>query len=159
MEVIVYGALCPAGEEKALARRLLVEALRREYGLEALPPIAREAGGKPFFPDRPELQFNLSHTRGAVVCAIHHLPVGVDVERLRAAPPRLAGGLDDRAFFRLWTGREATVKRRGQGLAALLASFPPDGRCVWREDFLPGYITAVCPSADIGARWVALDWR
>ena len=25
MEVIVYGALCPAGEEKALARRLLVE--------------------------------------------------------------------------------------------------------------------------------------
>lgn len=31
MEIIVYAALGPSGEERALARRLLAEALAREH--------------------------------------------------------------------------------------------------------------------------------
>ena len=50
-------------------------------------------------PDRPDLQFNLSHSHGAAVCALHHLPIGVDVERLRPAPRRLSRGMDDGDFF------------------------------------------------------------
>ncbi len=92
MEIIVYAALGPSGEERALARRLLAEALARERGLTGLPAIAAGANGKPFFPDRPDLQFNLSHSHGAAVCALHHLPIGVDVERLRPAPGGCHGG-------------------------------------------------------------------
>ena len=92
MEIIIYAALGPSGEERALARRLLAEALARERGLTGLPAIAAGANGKPFFPDRPDLQFNLSHSHGAAVCALHHLPIGVDVERLRPAPGGCHGG-------------------------------------------------------------------
>ena len=155
MDVAVYAARCPKGREGAAARRLLALAVGQEYGLTALPAIERESGGKPFFPDRPDICFNLSHSHGAVVCALHDRSVGVDVERLRPAPPRLARGMEDVAFFRLWTGREATVKRSGQaGLAVLMAAPEPDRLCVCREDFLPGWIVTVCPSEAAPIRWV-----
>ncbi len=160
MDAVVYGAVCKKGEERALACRLLALALEREYGLAATPAIDRESGGKPFFPDRPDICFNISHSHGAAVCALHDRPIGVDVERLRPAPRRLARGLEDGAFFRLWTGKEATVKRTGKaGAAVLMGPLEPDGRCQWREDFLPGWIVCVCPSEDCGLRWVAGEKR
>ena len=119
MDLIVYGSLGPEGAERTLAHLLLETALRRELGLETVPPIARGARGKPWFPDLPDLHFNLSHSHGAAVCALHHLPVGVDVEKLRSAPKRLAAGLGDEAFFRLW--------RRLDG-------------------FPPGWLVTVCPT-------------
>ena len=103
MEIIVYAALGPSGEGHALARRLLAEALARERGLAGLPAIAAGTNGKPFFPD---LQFNLSHSHSAAVCALHHLPIGVDVERLRPAPRRLSRGMDDGDFS---ASRKATL--------------------------------------------------
>ena len=158
MDVVVYAAWCAAGEERAAARRLLALALERELGLTVLPAMERESGGKPFFPDRPDICFNLSHSHGAAVCALHDRSVGVDVERLRPAPFRLARGMDDAAFFRLWTAREATVKRSGQaGLAVLMREPEPDRLCVCREDFLPGWIVTVCPSVAAPIRWVLPD--
>ena len=152
MDVIVYGALCPPGEERALARRLLALALERECGLAPLPEIRRAEGGKPYFPACPGLHFNLSHSHGGAVCALHDRPVGVDIERLRPAPRRLSDGLDDEAFFRLWTAREATVKRRGEGLAALLRPVEPDPLCRRLDGLLPGWLVAVCPGEDAGVR-------
>ena len=148
MDVIVYAASGPEGEERALARCLLTLALEREYGLRELPEIAREPGGKPFFPDRPDICFNLSHSHGAAVCAIHDKPVGIDVEKLRPAPRRLAGNMGDEAFFRLWTAKEATVKRRGEGIAALRRLVEPDPRCVCLEGLLEGCLVTLCPSED-----------
>lgn len=145
-ELVVYGVLGQRGEERRLAQSLLALAVARECSLDVLPAVEREAGGKPFFPAHPEICFNLSHSHGAAVCALHHLPVGVDVERLRSAPKRLAAGLEEEAFFRLWTAREATIKRRGQGLAALLRPVSPDPLCQCLPDFLPGCIVTVCPS-------------
>lgn len=146
MDMIVYAALGPEGTERDLARRLLAAALEREFGLRELPEIARETGGKPYFPSRPDICFNLSHSRGAAVCALHDKPVGIDVEKLRSAPRRLAGGLEDEAFFRLWTAREASIKRRGLGIAALLRPVEPDPLCQCLEGLLEGYIVTVCPS-------------
>jgi 4'-phosphopantetheinyl transferase len=113
--------------------------------------MALEAGGKPCFPDRPDICFNLSHSHGAAVCALHHLPVGIDVERLRTPPKRLAGGMTDEAFFRLWTAKEATIKRQGLGLGALLRPLEPDPLCQCLEGLLDGWVVTVCPSeaADI----------
>ena len=146
MDLIVYGSLGPEGAERTLAHLLLETALRRELGLETVPPIARGARGKPWFPDLPDLHFNLSHSRGAAVCALHHLPVGVDVEKVRSAPKRLAAGLGDEAFFRLWTAREAAVKRAGLGVEALRRTRTPDPLCQCLEGFLPGCIVTVCPT-------------
>ena len=146
MDLIVYGSLGPEGAERTLAHLLLETALRRELGLETVPPIARGARGKPWFPDLPDLHFNLSHSHGAAVCALHHLPVGVDVEKVRSAPKRLAAGLGDEAFFRLWTARGAAVKRAGLGVEALRRTRTPDPLCQCLEGFLPGCIVTVCPT-------------
>ena len=156
MDVIVYAASGSKGGERTLARRLLTLALEREYGLHELPEIARESGGKPFFPSHPDICFNLSHSHGAAVCAIHDKPVGVDVEKLRPAPQRLAGGMEDEAFFRLWTAKEATVKRQGMGIAALRQLSEPDPRCHCLDGLLEGYIVTVCPSEDGAVRVVRI---
>lgn len=148
MAVFVYAARCAEGEEHEAAYRLLAYAAASKTGSASLPRILREEGGKPFFPDYPALCFNLSHSYGAVVCALHDEAVGVDIEKIRSAPRRLAGGMDDRAFFLSWTAKEATVKRRGQGVGALLRDMMPDPLCRSYEDVLPGWIITVCPSRE-----------
>jgi len=154
MDVLVYAALCPKGEEHSCAYLLLSSVVQRVYGLSTLPCIAREEGGKPYFPERPDICFNLSHSYGAVVCAVHDRPVGVDIEKLRPAPKRLAAGLDDCTFFRRWTAMEASVKRDGKGIAALRRDFEPDPFCESSEELLPGWIVTVCPSGKAEVRFL-----
>ena len=156
MDVYVFGTECAEGEEHDCAYRLLGFALRQVYGMDELPTVEREKGGKPYFPQYPDICFNLSHSYGAVVCALHDRPVGVDIERLRPAPKRLASGTDDLSFFRLWTAKEASVKREGKGVAALLRDFAPDALCQTEEDFLPGWIVTVCPSEKAEVRFARI---
>ena len=135
---------------RSQARDLLALAAAEHWGLSPLPQIARREGGKPYFPSRPDVCFNLSHSHGAAVCALHNRPVGIDVEKLRPAPKRLAAGMADEAFFRLWTAREATIKRQGLGIGSLLKPIDPDPLCRCAEGLLEGYIVTVCPSEDAG---------
>ena len=65
-----------------LSELLLRRALREEYALSELPKIETGKKGKPFFPDHPEIHFNLSHCKYAVACALDRAPVGVDAEAL-----------------------------------------------------------------------------
>ena len=89
----------------------------------------------------PALQFNLSHTRGFVACAISIAnAVGIDVEAvsrnpdievadrffsprevaiLRAMPPER----QPETFLRFWTLKEALIKATGEGLSRALDSF------------------------------------
>ena len=132
MGVVLYAATCPEGRERETAYGLLALALERELGVFPMPEIARQPGGKPCFPHRPEICFNLSHSRGAAVCALSDRPVGVDVERLRTPPRRLGRGMAAEEFFRLWTAREATVK--------------PAADCCAVEGLLPpAWVVSVCP--------------
>lgn len=157
MDVLVYTALCPEGEEHSCVYQLLTTVVQQVYSLSALPDIAREDGGKPYFPVHPDICFNLSHSHGAVVCALHDRPVGVDIEKLRPAPKRLAGGMDDRAFFYRWTAKEASIKREGKGIGALLRDFEPDPLCQSSEELLPGWIITVCPSEKAEVRFLRSD--
>ena len=136
--------------EPLCAWLLLRLALRESYGWAELPPVALTDRGKPFFPDHPQVQFNLSHTEGAVLAGFSDRPVGVDIERIRSASPRLMAqmGTDTKeAFFAAWVRREARTKCSGRGVGAMLRQempMEPGERC--RElDIFPGY--AACAAS------------
>ena len=109
---------------------LLAALLRAEYGLTALPEVARGERGKPWFPTRPGLHFNVSHSGGLLLCGAGSAPLGVDIERVRPRREGLAravlsgaeydwyqargGGWE--ALYTLWTLKEARCKYTGQGL-------------------------------------------
>ena len=113
----------PAVRASSLATwSLLAEGLRR-LGLEALPEVRFEPGGKPCFADSP-LHFSLSHSGKLAAVLISEEPCGVDVEQLR---PEVAVRLHERClsdaerarscdFFELWTKKECIAKLDGRGL-------------------------------------------
>lgn len=101
---------------------LLHYALRRLYGFEQLPAIAIAPAGKPYFSEEGRICFNISHTDGAVVCAIHDHAVGVDIERSRTPAQTILHYYqiaEPRQFWEMWVHREAVAKCRGSGFAAL----------------------------------------
>ena len=128
----------PAARRLSLGAWLLLRRALAEQGAEA-GPIAYGPQGKPFFPARPDLHFNLSHSGETVLCALSSAPVGCDVQTLGPARPELAARffhLAEReylaslaekeaaeAFTRLWTLKESYLKAGGEGLSRPLGSF------------------------------------
>ena len=130
--------LCGEG----LAREMLTE----ELG--SLPQgvmIGRNENGKPL---TDGVFFNISHSGDLVLCAVSDRPVGVDVERLRPVPARLAerfGTNDPETFFRLWTQMEARIKCRGVQIDRWREYTKPLMDC--REEIIPapeGYVASLC---------------
>ena len=56
--VLVCGVICGEGGSGPPPRALLALALRRELGIAPLPRMERAPGGKPFFPDLPQVRFS-----------------------------------------------------------------------------------------------------
>lgn len=109
--------------------QMLLTELFTRYGCSFVPPLALSYGpqGKPFLADFPKLFFNLSHSEKWVVCALSPVEVGVDlqaerplrtsiVRKLHPSEQQLLQDLPDRAFFDLWTLKEAYCKCTGEGL-------------------------------------------
>lgn len=115
---------------RAQARELLALAAQELWGLSPLPEIARQARGKPYFPGRETLHFNLSHSGGMALCALDGAPVGVDIQIVkewrpglprRVCSPEELAWLEGQAslwpaFTLLWALKESRVKEGGQGM-------------------------------------------
>ena len=50
---------------------------------ETTPCFEYNEYGKPFIPNRPDIQFSISHTKNAIAVAISRYPVGLDIEQIR----------------------------------------------------------------------------
>lgn len=101
---------------------LLAEGLHR-LGLEELPELRFDPGGKPRFTDSL-LHFSLSHSGKLAAVLISEEPCGVDIELVR---PEVAERLRERClsdgerargcdFFELWTKKECIAKLDGSGM-------------------------------------------
>ena len=161
------------GRQFLLSRALLAFALEETLGGREPPILAKDAGGRPFLPERPGLFLSLSHTEGAAVLALSDAPVGVDVERIRPIPPRLGrrvGAGTPEAFWRQWTAAEAEAKRTGRGAGAVLAALrgaeePAGGGGPLRKlgadvcpiPLGPGFAAAVCGEGDFPLRIVTME--
>lgn len=142
---------------------LLARVVETEYGC-ALPRIDRTANGKPFFPDRPDIHFSLSHTGTHVLCAVSDCPVGVDVELVRTVrdgvPERVCTGDELKLFdfHDLWVLKESYIKLHGGTLSWMSRIafsrvgdriLTPD-RCSFARLYsgIAGCRAAVCSAAD-----------
>ena len=133
--------------ERAIVSRATLRLLLAQY-LGIAPrslDIAVDCNGKPLVrhldaTGRP-LAFNLAHAGGLLLFGFARQAVGVDIEPVRPIPRldafvRTALGERERAFhatlpaerrldhaYRVWVGKEALVKRSGEGVRRDFASF------------------------------------
>lgn len=152
----------------AAARRLLDRLLARYGDLAHAPAIERGERGKPYAPDLPGIDFNLSHARDHVLIAVARgQPLGVDIERIdrnidieglarrfyATAEADALAALPEaqraEAFVRLWTCKEAVLKALGEGLAFGLdrVAFALDG------DGVPTRLAALADEAGHPDAW------
>lgn len=119
--------------EHAVAYSLLNDMLFRHFGI-ANPSILKNENGKPYI-ENGGVHFSLSHTAGLVVCVVADTPVGVDCERIDAKSEadmqKFAnryfveneinmlkdGGYSPLDFYKIWTGKEAVIKKRGSNMS------------------------------------------
>ena len=109
---------------------LLMEGLKKEYGITETPVFDYIAEGKPFIASRPDIHFNFSHSGTVALCAISDQPIGADVETTRKISPELVNytmNEDEREqintspipttqFLYFWTRKEALLKLTGEGI-------------------------------------------
>ena len=127
------------------------------------------AEGKPYC-TQTDLHFNISHSGGLVLCAVSDRPIGVDVEKNRPFKPSVLrvlsaqeqcfvnafqdSALGEKAFFSLWTMREAIIKCDGGSVSEMRSitldvsgGEPRYNRCGYFCGFLDaplGYTAAFC---------------
>ncbi|MEU8622510.1 4'-phosphopantetheinyl transferase superfamily protein [Streptomyces sp. NPDC048623] len=133
---VLWGPV-PSGERRAAHVTLLRAAAELTGAPRHRIGLTYEAGGRPRLTGPAAgLHVSVSHSPGARAVALStHAPVGVDVETVRPLPAlrmarrwlspadadwlgRLPRPDRDRAFYWLWTQKEAVGKARGHGLAA-----------------------------------------
>ena len=120
-----------SGQKLSLAvYLLLMEGLRKEYGIMEPPVFDYLSGGKPVIVGHPEIHFNMSHSGTVALCALDSQPIGADVELPRKISPSLISYTMNEeevewiessadklmAFLSLWTKKEAVLKLTGEGI-------------------------------------------
>ncbi|MBT9132660.1 MAG: 4'-phosphopantetheinyl transferase sfp [Firmicutes bacterium] len=102
---------------------------------------------------------NISHTKGAMVCTVADLPVGVDIERVKTYNKRLVARFftqaernyvfadnenQDERFAEIWTKKEAYVKWQDKGMEIPFESFNVLGNTQISTLSYRDYCVAIC---------------
>lgn len=121
--------------EHDTAYELLFHMLYEHFGINN-PPILKNENGKPYI-ETEDVHFSLSHTNGLTACVVADSPVGVDCERLVTKSDKEIekfanrffveneinmlknSGFSSLDFFKIWTAKEATLKRLGTNMSDL----------------------------------------
>lgn len=117
-------------KEKVVALELLGRMVCDYFGLQELPEFEYGEHGKPRLKGHPEVEFNISHCKEAVIVAVGNEPVGVDIETRGRYKDSLAKHVlsdeeydrlqsskdKDQVFTELWTIKEAILKYTGEGV-------------------------------------------
>jgi phosphopantetheine--protein transferase-like protein len=119
-------------------RLLYRELAKAGFAGHSLPEVDVDERGKPYLPAIPEMHISLSHGSDWLACALSSVPVGIDIETLpseeevptdidqvaqifhpaeRRWVAMREGHNKSRAFYLLWTRKEAYLKATGQGLS------------------------------------------
>ena len=110
--------------------------------------------GKPYFEDRKDLFFSISHCKSAVAVAIDDKEVGIDIEEIsrykeslveytmNEEEKRFAGKKDK--FIEIWTQKEAVFKLLGTGITHEI------------KDVLKNHKDVNVYSQKIGDRWLSV---
>ena len=129
---------------ETLSAYLLLHKACEELGLDGSDrEIATDGYGKPYFVNRPDKYFNISHSHERVMCAIGDVPVGCDVQKIEDKSERALKiakrfftkeefeklmSVEEKEernafFFLMWTLKESYIKCVGGGLGIPLDSF------------------------------------
>lgn len=126
-------------KERFIARRGLLRKILSLYtGINPELLVFEYLGnGKPSIKDLDGLHFNISHCGDMMLCAVALDPVGIDIEKIsdidiKNAAQYFSGQELNRisdlpeqeqkkAFFRLWTQKEAVAKAKADSISCLLS--------------------------------------
>lgn len=105
--------------------------IKKNFGIAITEQkFSYEKNGKPYLCGYPEIHFNLSHSGKYVVCALSDKPIGIDVQKVNRYNPdvakRVCSNVEveqiensadiDSEFTKLWTKKEAVLKKYGTGI-------------------------------------------
>lgn len=144
------------------AYRLLMRALRLEYGIDVAQQFIHDENGKPLLQGHHDIHFSLSHCHEAVACALSDCPVGIDIETTEhysievarrvmnvdeirqietSAQPKVT-------FTRLWTMKESLFKLTGDDHGGDTAHMLEKADNYRFETVIhPRYIYTICSTA------------
>lgn len=164
---------------RSLCGEVLVRHVFRSMGYPEIR-IQRTAKNKPFCPDIPQWKFSISHGGAWVAVSVSPFENGVDLEEIKGdyrdvyetvltkgeleLLRRTAESLQTKEFLRMWTVKEACLKRTGEGLyrdpkeidttaletaADSLQEETENPVRVETLEFEPGYVLSVCGQASV----------
>lgn len=136
---------------QSFAAGLLLEyGLQKEGLTSAAVTFLKNADGKPYIKEYPNLYYNLSHSKDYVAIVVDEQPVGIDIEYMRIGYQKLVkrffseeevqaleADWSDEAFTKLWTRKESYLKATGYGMRMPLDGFSTLGKQVQINEKMP----------------------